>query len=112
MALAAYLVLLFYAHMHLALEAHEHGTERDHAGHHEHDSDHEHAPHPAAEHSLAESTACLGKAEQFLIHDFVRVAELVLAPIEEPSAVAGWIEDRPKHPPPRRPEQPRSPPLV
>ena len=116
-ALMAYLVLLFYAHVHVVLEAHEH-AEASHAQHHEpdsdhdHDGDHEHAPHPAADHSLVASTPALGKAEQLLAHDLVPVVEFVLAPVEEAESVFAWIEDRPKHPPPRLPEQPRSPPFV
>jgi hypothetical protein len=115
-ALVSYLALLFYAHVHVVLEAHEHGAEAAHAEHHEPDSDHdhddEHNPHSADDHSLAASTAALGKAEQLLVHDLVTVAELVPAPVEESSLAFGWIEDIPKHPPPRLPEQPRSPPLV
>jgi hypothetical protein len=112
-ALMAYLVLLFYAHVHVVLEAHEHG-DAVHAEHHEPDSDHDHdhAPHPAGDHNLAASTPALGKAEQLLAHDLVLVAELVLAPVEEAEPGFGWIEDRPKHPPPRLPEQPRSPPVA
>jgi hypothetical protein len=112
MALAAYLVLLFYAHVHIALELHEHGAESAHTEQHEHDPDHDHSPHSADDHQLADSTAGLAKTEQLLIYDLGTVAELVLAPIEESSPVVGWIEDRPKHPPPRLPEQPRSPPFV
>lgn len=112
MAFAAYLVLLFYAHVHVVLERHEHGTEFARAEHHDHDSDHDHSPHPAADHHIDDATACLGNAGQLLVHNLVTVAELVLAPIEEASPGFGWIEDRPKHPPPRSPEQPRSPPLA
>jgi hypothetical protein len=111
-ALLGYLVLLFYAHVHVMLETHEHGEA--HAEHHDpdsnHDHEHDHAPHPADDHNLAASTPALGKAEQVLVHDLVLVVELVLAPAEVAEPPFGWIEDRPKHPPPRLPEQPRSPP--
>src|SRR5688572_15418484 len=112
MALAAYLVLLFSAHVHVVLEAHEHGVESAHTEHHDHDSPHNHAPHPVADHQIDDATAGLGKAEQLLVHDLVLLAELVLAPIGEPSPSFEWMEDRPKHPPPRLPEQPRSPPVA
>src|SRR5687768_7826076 len=108
----AYLVLLFYAHVHVVLEAHEHG-EAAHAEHHEPDSDHDdhdHSPHSASDHSLVASTSALGKAEQLVVPDLVTVGELVLAPVEEVEPDFAWIDDRPKHPPPRLPEQPRSPP--
>lgn len=113
MALIGYLVLLFYAQVHTVLEAHEHGG-AIHAEHHEpHSEDnHEHAPHPATDHDLAASTPAAGKAEQFLVHDLATVVELVLAPIEKAEAGFAWIEDKPKHPPPRLPEQPRSPPFA
>lgn len=111
-ALAAYLVLLFCAHVHVVLEAHEHGVKSGHAEEHEHDSDHDHSPHPADDHSLTATVPCLDKGEQFLVHDLVMVAEFVLAPVERSSPDLGWIEDKPKHPPPRLPEQPRSPPLA
>lgn len=116
-ALMAYLVLLFYAHVHVVLEAHEHGG-AVHAEHHQpdsdhdHDGNHEHAPHPAADHSLAASTPALGKTEQLLAHDLVVVVELDLAPVEEAEPGCGWIDDRPKPPLPRLPEQPRSPPIA
>lgn len=115
-ALIGYLALLFFAHVHVMVEAH-HG-ESVHVDHHEldsdhdHDGDHEHAPHPATDHSLAASTSALGKVEQLLAHDLVMVAELVLAPVEEAGLGFASIEDRPKHPPPRLPEQPRSPPIT
>ena len=113
-ALLSYLVLLFYAHVHVVLEAHEHGAESAHAEHHEHDSDHahEHDTHPAADHSLAASTPGVGKAEPLLVHDLVSAVETVFAPVEKASPVLGWIEGIPKHPPPRLPEQPRSPPIA
>jgi hypothetical protein len=116
-ALVAYLVLLFYAHVHVVLEAHEH-AEAAHAQRHEpdsdnnHDGDHEHAPHAAADHSVVASTPALGKAKQLLAHDLVAVVELVLAPVEQAESRLGWIKDTPKHPPPRLPEQPRSPPVA
>jgi hypothetical protein len=114
-ALIGYLVLLFYAHVHVVLEAHEHG-EAVHAEHHDSDADsdhdHDHAPHPASDHSLAASIPALGKVGQLFVHLLITVAELVLAPVEEAELGFGWIEDRPKHPPPRLPEQPRSPPLA
>jgi hypothetical protein len=116
-ALIVYLVLLFYAHVHVVLEAHEHGEaahgeQHEPDSNHHHDGDHEHAPHPAADHGLAALTPALGKAEQLLVHDLVTVIELVLAPVEEAEPRFGWIEDKPKHPPPRLPGQPRSPPLA
>jgi hypothetical protein len=111
LALFAYVFLLFYSQIHLALEAHEHGQEASHAEEHDHDSDHHHSPHPAADHSLTASTPCLGKAEQLLIHDLVTVAVLVIAPTQPELPVGSWNEDIPKHPPPRLPEQPRSPPV-
>jgi hypothetical protein len=112
LALVAYLALLFYSHAHLALEAHEHGWKAAHAAEHDHDSDDHHSPHPAADHDVATATPCLGKADQFVVHDLVTVAVLVIAPTQPDLPVGSWSEDIPKHPPPRLPEQPRSPPFV
>jgi hypothetical protein len=95
--LAAFL-FSFFLRVHVVLEAHEHG-ESAHTEHHDHESDHDHdhSPHPVADHHIDDATACLGKAEQLLVHDLVTVAELVLAPIEEASPAFGWIEDRGAH---------------
>ena len=112
MALAAYLVLLSHAHTHVALELHALGNEVAHTEPHAHGSDHEHLPHPVTDHELADSPACLAQAEQLVVHDFINAANLVPAPGEEAPVIGAWIEDKPKHPPPRLPEQPRSPPTA
>ena len=112
LTLVAYLVLLGYSHLHLALEAHEHGSPAEHASEHAHDSDEEHEPHSAAEHSMAASPPCLGKAEQFIVSDLVTVAVAVVIRPLAGSFVGSWIVDLPRHPPPRLLEQPRSPPFV
>jgi len=112
LALVAYLALLFYSHVHLALEAHEHGSEAARASEHDHDSDDHHPPHSASEHDVGTATPCLGKVDQFLVHDLVTVTAIVIAPTRPALAVGSWCEDIPKHPPPRLPEQPRSPPPV
>jgi hypothetical protein len=115
LALIAYLTLLFYSHVHLALEAH-HGAESSHAAAHDsehnHHSDDHHSRHSAADHEMAAAAPFLGKVDPFVVHHFATIAIFGLAPTEPTHAAGNWTDDRPKHPPPRRPEQPRSPPFV
>ncbi len=113
LALIVYLALLLYSHAHLALEAHEHGSDAAHVSEHDHNhasDDHHHSPHSASDHDVAAGTPCLGKADQFVVHDLISGAVLVLTPTTPALPVGNWNEDIPKHPPPRLPEQPRSPP--
>jgi hypothetical protein len=112
-ALLGYLVLLFNAYVHVGLETHEH-AEAVHAAHHEAepDHDHQHSPHPATDHNPDVSTPALGKAEQLLAHDSVTAVALIVAPVEEAEPGFSRVKDKPKHPPPRLPEQPRSPPVA
>jgi hypothetical protein len=133
-ALLGYSVLLFFAHVHVALESHAH-HHTIHAHHHhsvaspvdhhheyagpDHDqhepepSHHgaDHKPHPVGDHNLEESTAVL-RIDALLVHDFTPLAVLVTASDDPALPGVFWTHDPPKHPPPRRPEQPRSPPLV
>jgi hypothetical protein len=115
LALIVYLTLLFYSHVHVALEAH-HGAESSHAAaddsEHHHHSDDPHSPHSAADHEMATAAPFLGKTDPSIVHDVATFAIRALASLEPALAGGDWTDDRPKHPPPRRPEQPRSPPFV
>lgn len=112
-ALAAYLVLLFYAHVHVALEDHHHDPVPAKTMTTETPPDDGHTPHPATDHQIEVSMArAAGDVFDFALHAPPITSEPIFVLVEVPQLSGPWPNDKPEHPPPRLPEQPRSPPLV
>lgn len=115
-ALVAYLAVLIYAHVHIALEPHHHHHDASHpvvaateSSSHE---DHDHTPHSAADHQLDASIAPLSFAVDLVVYAPDVSSEIRVDRVDGPLLPATILDDKPEHPPPRVPGQPRSPPIV
>lgn len=114
MALAVYVVLLFFTHVRV-LELDEQSmtpAPSGQFGQYEYDSAPLHLPHPAADDQIDDVTACPMKSKTFLVHDLIQIAEFLLEPLKESAPFLAWAGNQPAPAQVRSPGQPRSPPAA